>query len=98
MNLQVQVHLENRKKRGIGKGERKCCFPHQLSIQRGGGEFDMVDLNTFSIISKQEASPAAVFWQRRGRIPACNVMDKCYPPCLPLIPDLKTKIDITNVL
>lgn len=58
----------------------------------------MVDLNTFSIISKQEVSPAAVFCWGRGGLPACTVMDKCYQPCLPLIFDLKTKIDITNVL
>lgn len=57
----------------------------------------MVDLNTFSIISKQEVSPAAVFG-RGGVVSDCNVMDKCYQPCLPLILDLKTKIDITNVL
>ncbi len=77
--------------------ERAFFLPPQLSIHRER-KFDMVDLNTFSIISKQEVSPAAVFWRGREGVPACTVMDKCYPPCLPLIFDLKTKIDITNVL
>lgn len=62
----------------------------------------MLDLNTFSIIRKQEVSPAAVFWWWVGGdgygVAASAVMDKCEPPCLPLISDLKTKIDITNVL
>lgn len=58
--------------RGYRKKGRKCSFPPQLSIQRGR-KFDMVDLNTFSIISKQEVSPAAVFWQGRGcSCPQCN--------------------------
>lgn len=50
---------------GSGGEERKSFLPSQLSIQRER-KFDMVDLNTFSIISKQEVSPAAVFWQGRG--------------------------------
>lgn len=49
------------KKGGREGKEIKCFFPPQLSIWRGR-KFDMVDLNTFSIISKQEVSPAAVFW------------------------------------
>lgn len=56
--------VEKRRGRGEEK-EKKHFFPPQLSIQRGR-KFDMVDLNTFSIISKQEVSPAAVFWQERG--------------------------------
>lgn len=58
----------------------------------------MVDLNTFSIISKQEVSPAAVFSVEEGACPSSTVMDKCYTQLSPLIFDLKTKIDITNVL
>lgn len=75
----------------------KSSSPPQLSIQRER-KFDMVDLNTFSIISKQEVSPAAVLQLGEGGVPSPTVMDKCYPLCLPLIFDLKTKIDITNVL
>lgn len=46
---------------GESRGEeRKSFFQSQLSIRRER-KFDMVDLNTFSIISKQEVSPAAVF-------------------------------------
>lgn len=58
-------------KRGDGAGaERKSFLPPQLSIQRER-KFDMVDLNTFSIISKQEVSPAAVFcWGRGVFLPA----------------------------
>lgn len=58
----------------------------------------MVDLNTFSIICKQEVSPAAVFFVGGGGVSASTVMDKCYTMCWLLIFDLKTKIDITNVL
>lgn len=58
----------------------------------------MVDLNTFSIISKQEVSPAAVFSVEEGPCPSSMVKDKCYTQFSPLIFDLKTKIDITNVL
>lgn len=57
------------KKGGHGGEQRKYFFPPQLSIQRQR-KFDMVDLDTFSIISKQEVSPAAVFWQGRGC--SCN--------------------------
>lgn len=56
------------KKEGSGGEQRKSFFPPQLSIQRQR-KFDMVDLDTFSIISKQEVSPAAVFWQ--GRESSC---------------------------
>lgn len=46
------------------EAEEIKCFS-QLSIWRGR-KSDMVDLNTFSIISKQEVSPAAVFWWGGG--------------------------------
>lgn len=53
---QIQALVERRK---------KGCLPPQLSIQRGR-KFNMDDLNTFSIISKQEVSPAAVFLAGKG--------------------------------
>lgn len=54
-------HEHRIEKRTVEKRGEKSFFPLQLSIQRER-KFDMVDLNTFSIISKQEVSPAAVFW------------------------------------
>lgn len=65
------------------KGEK--IFPSQLSVQKER-TFDMVDLNTFSIISKQEVSPAAVFlFGGGGGDPASTVMDKCCTIFFPLI-------------
>lgn len=59
-------HWQRIEEKGDSGGEeRKSFFPSQLSIQRER-KFDMVDLNTFSIIRKQEVSPAAVFWRGRG--------------------------------
>lgn len=40
----------------------------------GERKFDMVDLNTFSIISKQEVSPAAVFQQGEGGRRGCSCL------------------------
>lgn len=78
------------------KGEK--IFPSQLSFQKEK-KFDMVDLNTFSIISKQEVSPAAVFLcGGGGGDPASTVMHKCCTIFFLLIFDPKAKIDITNVL
>ena len=55
-----------RKTETVKERREKTSFfpPPQLSIQ-WERKFDMADLNTFSIISKQKVSPAAVF--RRGR-------------------------------
>lgn len=86
---------EDRGETGGNRGEK--IFPSQLSFQRER-KFAMVDLNTFSIISKQEVSPAAVFSVEEGGCPSFMVKDKCYTQFSPLIFDLKTKIDITNVL
>lgn len=47
----------------VERRKKKSLFPSQLSFQ-WERKFDMLDLNTFSIIRKQEVSPAAVFWWR----------------------------------
>lgn len=57
---------EDRGETGGNGGEK--IFPFQLSFQRER-KFAMVDLNTFSIISKQEVSPAAVFSVEEGVLP-----------------------------
>lgn len=57
---------EDRGETGGNRGEK--IFPSQLSFQRER-KFAMVDLNTFSIISKQEVSPAAVFSVEEGGLP-----------------------------
>lgn len=64
--------------RGQRKGEtveerRENLSFHPSCPFRGLRKFDMVDLNTFSIISKQEVSPAAVFQPGRGcSCPHCD--------------------------
>lgn len=69
----------------VERREKKSLFPSQLSFQ-WERKFDMLDLNTFSIIRKQEVSPAAVFWWRVGGagygVAASAVMDKHEHVCL----------------
>lgn len=80
-------------KRTEQKQEERKIFPSQLSFQRER-KFAMVDLNTFSIISKQEVSPAAVFSVGEGVCLSSVVKDKCYTQFSPLIFDLKQKLTL----
>lgn len=88
--------LGNEKKEDMEESRENISF-HPSCPFRGRENLTWLTWTHLASLANRKC-PLQLFFGRGGGVPACTVMDKCYRSCLPLIFDLKTKIDITNVL